>query len=322
VTLGSHRAVQDTAAAVRRVLVIRLGALGDFIHSFAPFQAIRQAHPQAHITLLTTRPFVELARSCPWFDTVVVDERPRWSNPRRLVALRHFLKGFDRVYDLQTSGRTAWYCRLAGKPAVWSGHVPGLALAHGNPWRDDMHTRARQRDQLRMAGLDTVPEPDIDWLLAQARLTPSRLGLDLPYALLVPGASPGHPAKCWPARRYGELAAILAERGIRPVVVGGATEKSLAQAILALCPTALDLTGATTVADVAALAAHAWGAVGNDTGPMHMVALTGCRCLTLFCAKSDPGLAAPMGMRPGQVRVLWVRDLALLSVQRVAAALW
>lgn len=321
-TPGPYQTGHDARPPVRRVLVIRLGALGDFIHSFAPFQAIRQAHPQAHITLLTTHPFMELARSCPWFDTVVEDQRPRWGAPRSLLALRHFLRGFDRVYDLQTSGRTAWYFRLAGKPQVWSGHVPGSALTHANPWRNDMHTRARQRDQLRMAGLEPVTEPDIGWLLAQARLSLTQLGLEPPYALLVPGASPGHPAKCWPLRRYGELATILAERGIRPVVIGGKGEKPLAQGVQALCPTALDLTGHTTIADVAALAAQAWVAVGNDTGPMHLAALTGCRCLTLFCAKGDPALAAPMGQKPGQVRVLWVRDMALLSVQRVAAALW
>lgn len=321
-TQTPHRAGQGAPAPVHDVLVIRLGALGDFIHSFAPFQAIRQAHPQARITLLTTRPFIELARSCPWFDEVVEDERPGLATPGRLLALRQFLRGFDRVYDLQTSGRTARYFRLAGKPAGWSGHVPGSALAHGNPWRNDMHTRARQRDQLRMAGIESVPEPEIGWLLAQARLTPDSLGLEQPYGLLVPGASPGHPAKCWPLRRYGELATILAERGIRPVVVGGMAEKPLAQGVQALCPTALDLTGLTTIADVAELAAHAWAAVGNDTGPMHLAALTGCRCLTLFCAKGDPALAAPMGLVPGQVRVLWVRDMALLSVQRVAAALW
>ncbi len=189
-TQTSHRVGQGTPVPVHDVLVIRLGALGDFIHSFAPFQAIRQAHPQARITLLTTRPFLELARSCPWFDEVVEDERPGLATPGRLLALRQFLRGFDRVYDLQTSGRTARYFRLAGKPAGWSGHVPGSALAHGNPWRNDMHTRARQRDQLRMAGIESVPEPEIGWLLAQARLTPASLGLEQPYGCWCRGPRP------------------------------------------------------------------------------------------------------------------------------------
>ena len=45
-----------------RILVIRLGALGDFVQSFGPFSAIRAHHPEARITLLTTAPFADLAR--------------------------------------------------------------------------------------------------------------------------------------------------------------------------------------------------------------------------------------------------------------------
>ncbi len=50
-----------------RILVIRLGALGDFVQSFGPFAAIRAHHPDANVTLLTTAPFAELARQAPWF---------------------------------------------------------------------------------------------------------------------------------------------------------------------------------------------------------------------------------------------------------------
>ena len=49
---------------LNRILVIRHGALGDFVLSFGPFAAIRAQHPQAETTLLTTRPFVTLASPC------------------------------------------------------------------------------------------------------------------------------------------------------------------------------------------------------------------------------------------------------------------
>ena len=64
---------------IARVLVIRLGALGDFVLSFGPFAAIRRAHPPAEITLLTTAPFEELGRLSPYFDRVELDRlaRPR-----------------------------------------------------------------------------------------------------------------------------------------------------------------------------------------------------------------------------------------------------
>lgn len=298
-----------------RILVIRLGALGDFVQSFGPFESIRRAHPKAHITLLTTAPFVDLARLAPWFDNVVVDRRPRWTDLAGMQALRRQLAGYDRVYDLQTSGRTARYFWLAGRP-VWSGHVAAARFPHANPWRSIMHTRPRQRDQLRMAGVAGVDRPDLSWLVAAGRHLPQ------PYALLVPGAAPHRPAKRWPAASYGQLAAVLAARGITPVVVGSAAEQPLAAEVLQHCPQALDLTGQTSLPELAGLAARAWGAVGNDTGPMHLAAEVGCRCIVLFSRESTPSRTAPLGYRPGQVEVFWVRDLAFLSVQRVAAALW
>lgn len=300
----------------QRILVIRLGALGDFVQSFGPFQAIRQAFPAAHITLLTTAPFVELAKLSPWFDEVLTDTRPRWTDVPQILALRKMLRGYDRVYDLQTSARTARYFVLAGRPVSWCGHVGEGHLAHLNPWRDEMHTRARQRDQLSMAGIKDVPQPDVSWLRDKGAK------LDEPYVLIVPGAAVHRPAKRWPARRYGELAAEIFRRGLQPVLVGHETEQPLAQDILKYCPEALNLMGKTTLPELAGLAARAQCAVGNDTGPMHLAAVMGCRCVVLFSADSNPALTAPLGWQAGQVRVLRVRDLALLCVQRVAAALW
>ena len=60
-----------------RILVIKLGALGDFAQAFGPFAAIRAHHPGAEITLLTTPPFAPLARQAPWFDQVWENGRPR-----------------------------------------------------------------------------------------------------------------------------------------------------------------------------------------------------------------------------------------------------
>jgi ADP-heptose:LPS heptosyltransferase len=297
-----------------RVLVIRLGALGDFVLSFGPFAAIHAHHAADHITLLTTAPFADLARAAPWFDRVEIDARPRpWDLPG-LLRLRRQLRGYDLVYDLQTSARSSRYFRLAGRPR-WSGIAPGCALPHANPARDFMHTLERQREQLRMAGITQFPAPATDWL------GPAPEGLPARMALLVPGAAPHRPAKRWPAERYGTLARILAAGGLTPVVLGAASEAPLARTIAEACPKAVDLTGRTTIAQIAPIAARATIAVGNDTGPMHLAALAGCRCVVLFSADSDPALTAPRGPDGGWPTVLRVPDLSDLSVERVAAAL-
>ncbi|MGI4951381.1 MAG: glycosyltransferase family 9 protein [Janthinobacterium lividum] len=292
-----------------RILVIKLGALGDVVLAFQPFADIRAHHPGAAITLLTTAPFAGLMAGAPWFDRVVVDARPRWWDLAGVLRLRRQLRGYDRVYDLQTSGRSSRYFRLAGRPA-WSGIAAGASLPHANPGRDAMHTVERQREQLAMAGVPGGAVAALDWLRGETAVTG-------PYALLVPGAAPHRPGKRWPAERFGALAAGLWARGLRPVAVGGASERPLARAMQAVCPAVLDLTGGTTLRELAGLAAGAALAVGNDTGPMHLAAAMGCRGVVLFGSESDPALTAPRG----RMAVLRVAALADLPVERVAAAL-
>ncbi len=298
-----------------RILVIRLGALGDFVLSFGPFAAIRAHHPGAEITLLTTAPYAALARQAPWFDRVETDARPRpWDLPG-LLRLRRTLQGFDRVYDLQTSGRTGWYFHLAGRPP-WSGHVRGCAFPQTGPERERLHTIERQRDQLQRAGITVFPRPDLAFLTTRPTTKlPDR------FALLVPGASPHRPGKRWPASRYGELAQALAARGLVPVAVGGKDEAAAGAAIAAACPQAIDLTGQTALLDIFAIAARAALVVGNDTGPTHIAAAAGCPAVVLFSHDSDPALTAPRGPGGEWPTVIRVPVLADLPVERVAAAL-
>ena len=307
------------ARAVRRVLVIKLGALGDVVLAFAPFAAIRAHHPDAHVTLLTTAPFLGLASASPWFDAVALDTRPAPWNVRGLLRLRRLLAGHDYLYDLQTSRRAGRYHLLAGRPP-WSGIAPGCSHPDRDPDRDRLHTRPRQAGQLAQAGIASVPDPDLSWLAAHGPVLP---GSVLPgrVALLVPGAAPHRPAKRWPAERFGALAARLAADGMSPVVLGAAGDAPLAAAILRACPGACDLPGRTSLLELGGLANRAVLAVGNDTGPMHLAAAMGCRCLVLFSRHSDPVLTAPVGRREGQVEVLRVPDLATLEVADVAARL-
>ena len=76
-----------------RILVVKLGALGDIVLALGPFAAIRQAHPDAHITLLTTRPYVEFLKPSGYFDDFWVDDRPSLLQINRWRALRQRLRG-------------------------------------------------------------------------------------------------------------------------------------------------------------------------------------------------------------------------------------
>jgi ADP-heptose:LPS heptosyltransferase len=309
-------AKQTDARAAKKVLVIRLSALGDFVMSFGPFAAIRAHHPHARITLLTTPPFARLGRLSPWFDNVAIDRRAPWWDVRGLLQLRAHLRGYDFVYDLQTSGRSSRYFTLAGRPP-WSGIARGCSHPHANPDRDAMHTWERQRDQLAMAGIAEVPIAETDWLLAAAQPP----AIPRPYALLVPGASPHRLAKRWPTILYGRLARELVKRELTPVVIGTGPEAPLAETILSECPQAVDLTGQTDLPGVAALAAGARFAVGNDTGPMHLAAAMNCPCVTLFSYASDLTRTQPRSPAGRAMITLREDNLADLPLDEVLGAL-
>lgn len=295
-----------------KILVIRLGALGDFIQSFYPFEAIRQHHLKDQITLLTTKPFGDLAIHSPWFDDVIIDCKPHLLNIAGWLELRKKLQGFDFVYDLQTSGRSSRYFKLAGNPQ-WSGIAKGASHPHDNPQRNYMHTIDRQKEQLQRSGISDFPLPDLSWLL-----TGGGVSVAQPYAIFVPGCSVKHPEKRWPIECYAQVAQLCIDKGIQPVIVGGRSEASLVEIIKVQCPQIISLIGQTTLLQLGSIMKHAKFALGNDTGPMHLAAMMGCPSVVLFSSASDPLLTAPRG---DDVKIIYQENLKDLSVKKVAQAL-
>ena len=304
--------------ASRNILVIKLGALGDFVQAAGPFAAIRAHHPEARITLLTTQPFAEFARRAPWFDDVWVDIKPKISRIAEVLDLRRRLRAgnFARVYDLQTSDRSSFYFQLfrPGPMPEWSGIAWGCSLPHANPRRDFMHTVDRQKDQLAMAGIADVRPPDFQWIIRSSL----RFWLPHPFALLVPGGAAHRPEKRYPVGHYSALATQIAHRGITPVILGSASEKPLADAIGAVAPRVRSLIGETDISDLFALAREAAFCIGNDTGPMHIAAAMSCPTVVLFSRASNPALCAPRGSR---VVVLQRDDLRALRIDEILAAI-
>ena len=292
-----------------RILVIKLAALGDFVQGFGPFAAIRAHHSDAHITLLTTPPFAALAEAAPWFDEVWRDGRPDWLDLLAVarLALRLRRSAFKRVYDLQTSSRSSRYRLFVGGAAQWSGIARGASHPHADPKRDNIHTVERQRGQLIAAGIREFPAPALDWLNSDV----AEFQLPEGFALVLPGASSARPGKRWPTQNFAQLAAGLS----MPVVIcGGPSEAPLAREILAAVPQALDLTGRTDLRQLAGVARQAMLAVGNDSGPTHLAASSGCPTLALFGDESDPALCAPRGLA---VQVVRHSPLSALSVEEV-----
>jgi ADP-heptose:LPS heptosyltransferase len=320
--------VSRPLADYQRVLVIKLGALGDFVQALGAMAEIRRAHPKARITLLTTPPYAELAAASGYVDDIDTGGRPKDLLQLLALAFRLRRARYQRVYDLQTSSRSRTYLWFfAPFLPEWSGHAPLASHRHRNPRRDLMQSLDRLWDQIAEAGVveprpeGSAPAPDLSWAIAAAdREQPplaERFPIRAPYAVLAPGASPGRPKKRWPLEGFIELAMALDASGIAPVVIGGPQETGLGEAIARAVPSAVVTAGHTQLVELAALGARAALVVGNDTGPAYLAALAGAPSLILFSSDSDPTLCAP---RTGRIGVIQRDDLADLEPEEVIKA--
>lgn len=310
-----------------RVLVIKLGALGDFVQAFAAFRTIREAHADAQITLLTTRPYADLAAASGLFDHIDADGRPKGLVQTLRLFARLRAARYDRVYDLQTSSRSRWlFYAFLPRPPQWSGISRGASHRQRRADRDALHNLDRMADQLHVAGIGPAygpgeaPPPDLSWAASVAGCEPegllARFGLRRPFAILAPGASAVKPEKVWPIHAYAALAQALESAGLQIAVAGGAAESPLFSIISARAPGAVDLTGWTSLVELASLGACVRLCVGNDSGPTHLLAYAGAPGLMLMSRVSDPAHCGPRG------RMDWLRveDLRALPVETVLAA--
>jgi ADP-heptose:LPS heptosyltransferase len=311
------------------ILVIKHGALGDIIIATASFAAIRAHHPRARIHCLTTKAYAGLLAQSPYFDEIWVDSKPKLHDRAAIGRLKAMLrsKPWAWVYDLQTSKRSTRYQWLLKRPWPNISNVSRFA-SHGytDPARHIRHSHTNDIIQMRIAGI-TIGNPDISWLTADiaviaeaigsARSVPQSDRLN-PFALIVAGGAAHRPEKRWPAEQYAALAQELAGRGIRPVLIGTEAEAEVLASIATRVPAALNLCGQTSIAQLATLAREATLAVGNDTGPMHVIAASNCPSTVLFSHTSDPARSAPIG---AAVTSLREKDLSSLTVDRVLASL-
>lgn len=289
-----------------KILVIKLSALGDFIQNLGLMRTIREHHKNAHITLLTTKPYQKLGEACGYFDRVILDPRPKFYQFAKWINLKNKLneKKFTRVYDLQINDRTALYYKLLKEKPEWIGQLDkklrdksGMAFY-------------RHQKMLEKSGIHKAKIDQMDWMLGDI----SNLPLKSPYALIVPGCAPTRPEKRWPAAHYSALCNALIAQNILPVLIGTQDEAEILNKISQNCPNALNLLGQTALFDIAPLARGAQIAIGNDTGPMHIIGPTNCRSIVLFSGHSDPERHAPLG---DNIQTIQKDNIADISVDQV-----
>ncbi|WP_017940889.1 MULTISPECIES: glycosyltransferase family 9 protein [unclassified Thioalkalivibrio] len=290
-----------------KILVIKHGAFGDVVQVDGVLRDIRQQHPSDELVVLTTPPYRSIFERCPHVDRVLTETRPKAREPLLWWRLARMLRSehFDRVYDLQNSGRTSIYRRYVLKHADW---------VFGERKRGEESALSAFQRQLAEAGLDTphTLEPDLGWMADDVTSILQARGVSGKYIVLIPGSSASHPEKRWP--HYAILASALADHTEYQVVtVPGPDEIELCQAI-----PATPLFGAhDEVLDWFGLAGAIRDAsyvVGNDTGPTHVAACLGKPGLALFGPHASP---VRTGLSRANFRAIEADDLKELPMETV-----
>ena len=171
----------------RRILVIKHGALGDIIQGLDGYASLRAGHQRDHLAVLTTPPFAGLFAAMPFFDEVLVDHR---ASPLNILAnwriRQMFRRSWDRIYDFQSSKRTARYFAHfvpAGVETVGK----HKAASHPIPDMTGVNNRDRMVATARVGGCPKTKHRQTG-LLLMIRKRPAPCGAD-------PGLFPGKAGK-------------------------------------------------------------------------------------------------------------------------------
>jgi len=300
---------------VNRILIVRLGALGDVVHAIPVAAALRRAFPTARIDWLVSAKHREILDLVPVIDRrLVISDRPstghgvKTNGTSLFAAIRELRKArYDVAIDLQGLIKSAVLARASGAPRVvgFSSRYARERAARlfytqaFDPGRgglyDPRETRHVVDINLGLLGMVGITSPAREFPIDMIDSDTARTAREQAggrYALLNPGAA--WPNKRWPPERLAAIASELhARHGLRSVVLWGPGEEALAAAVAANANGAAVVSPRTTIADVVALARGAVLMVSGDTGPTHIAAAVGTPIVGIY-GPTRPARNGPM----------------------------
>jgi lipopolysaccharide heptosyltransferase I len=325
-----------TPFTVLRVLIVRLGALGDVVHAIPVAAALRRALPDARIDWVVGARHQEILTLVPAVTSVMGvrdrgGEADGLSIPRAIARFRR--ERYDVVLDLQGLVKSAVIARASGARRVIGFsrkylREPLAALfysEHYDPGGAGIYARSETRHvvtinlgMLAALGIQ-LSSPEFPFSApASTAADRMREATGGRYALLNPGAA--WPNKRWPPDRLAELARALRDRhGLRSVVLWGPGERDLADTVVASADGAAVMTPETRIADVLALARGAAVMVSGDTGPTHIGAAVGVPLVGIY-GPTRPERNGPW--RPEDVTVSRAAQCQCHHLRRCRAARW
>jgi heptosyltransferase-1 len=312
----------ESGVNIERILIVRLSAMGDVIHTLPAAQALREAFPNAMIGWLIEERWAELLcapgtprrgqRSAqrPLVDWVhTVDLRGWRKSLFAISTLQHIARvwsdvrsaRYDVAVDLQGAIRSAVLARWSGTRVVFGAAEPRESpaslwytrrvIAQGAHVIEQNLSVAAAIVGKQLQGLSAhFPRNEDAERRIKQRLTDAGVS---EFAILNPGAGWG--AKRWPAERYGRVAQALAAQGVRSILNYGPGEEELGREAEAASEGAA-LTMKCSITELIALTRRARLFIGGDTGPMHLAATLQVPVVAIF-GPTDPARNGPYGTR-------------------------
>jgi len=309
-----------SSSSIERLLIVRLSAMGDLIHTLPAVSALRAAFPRATIGWIIEERWVELlctpraprigprSPQRPLVDKIHTVNTTNW---RLSLLSRHTWQqiasglselravNYDVAIDFQGAVRSALLARCSGARLVYGVAQPRenaasmwytrQIIARGTHIIEQNCSLAEAvtRNPISPGEVQFPSDPVIEQELGN-RLDNHQIGA---FAILNPGAGWG--AKQWPAERYGYVARKLAEEGLRVLINAGPGEELLALATEAASEGGADAL-ACSLTELIALTRRARLFIGGDTGPLHLAAALGVPVVGIF-GPTNPARNGPFG---------------------------
>jgi len=321
-----------TSREFRKILLIKLSAVGDVVHTIPVLNKLRRRYPLAQLDWLVTPVIAELLRHHPAITNIIEFEREAWSKPWRLEPFASYLRlasrlraaAYDLVVDMHGQFRTAALTLATGAPArigfdrpragvwdasprkfpeqarkhAWQGAREGSWLAYTNhipvPTLD-LHAVDRYLNVGPILGLDREPA-DFSFPIPQSAVSQVETLLAQHGAnraeIVIMAPGTIWETKQWGSEKFAQVAAHFLSKGLAVILIGSQRERVVCEEVAALSPGAIDLAGRTALSELAALIRRSAISVTNDSGPMHLAVALDRPVVSIF-GPTDPVWIGP-----------------------------
>jgi len=313
-------AASADSSSIERLLIMRLSAMGDVIHTLPAAQALRDAFPNASIGWLIEERWADLlcapgtprrgprSPQRPLVDWVHTVDLKGWRKPlfsahtaERIARAWNDVRSSHYVValDLQGAIRSAVLARWSGAPLIFGAAQPRetpASLFYTRPVIvRGTHVVEQNLSIVESFVERTLSVPSVKLPCdeaAEGRVTQTLRDASIrEFAILNPGAGWG--AKRWPGERYGRVARALAAEGLQSIVNHGPGEESLAREVEASSGGAARAFQC-SISELIALTRRARLFIGGDTGPLHLAAALKIPVVAIF-GPTDPARNGPYG---------------------------